>query len=454
VKFISAKSVNPAWFCVLVLTASLGFTGVSMAQNQYYVNASAGSDSNDGSQARPWKTIQHADAALTVGSGGAIVHVSPGTYFGPITTAKAGTSSSARVVYISDTKWGAKVINSNWLVKGAYQTIQDFDLTSPAFNGGGIGNVSVPIGQTPPSFMHIIGLYIHDISTAGCSNGSSGINVSGAQSPSAMATDNWIIGNVIRHVSTPSCITSHGIYDDGPSDIVENNIISGVSGWAIHRIVGSPGYSPVRVVISNNTIFNNGGGILLSEYNNQGQAGVIDYSTISNNIIVNNGGNGSQTGFGLNYFHVTGTHNVVTNNLIYGNLPSDYGHHGGICTGGTPISGTDESGTAGGCPSTSPWTDASTAVTFVNFQSDTNAAPASNYDSDNYQVKAGSNAIQHGATNCASAPGLSPCVAPTDVVGVVRLTQTGSTLNIGAYEQSSATAGLPSAPTGLTAAVQ
>ena len=49
VKFIPAKYVNPAWFCVFMLSACLAFTGTSMAQNQYYVNASAGSDSNDGS---------------------------------------------------------------------------------------------------------------------------------------------------------------------------------------------------------------------------------------------------------------------------------------------------------------------------------------------------------------------------------------------------------------------
>ena len=437
-----------------MLSACLALTGTSMGQNQYYVNASAGSDSNDGSQARPWKTIQHADAALTVGSGGAIVHVAPGTYSGSITTRKSGTSS-ARIVYISDQKWGAKIVSVNWLAQGSYIDINGFEMTSPGSGGVCLSTQGGTSTSTVASSVHFLNNYCHDISTSTCFSGGA-INTNGTQGPfSVQSTDNWIIGNVIRHGGSggASCNQTHGIYADGPRDIIQNNIISGFPGWGIHRIANSTG-TPFVGVISNNTIFNNGGGILLSEMNNAGFQATVDYTTVSNNIIVNNGGNGSQTGFGINFFHVTGTRNLVTNNLIYGNLPSDYGHHGGICTGGTPISGTDGDGNAGGCPSVGARSDASTSVTFVNFQSDTNAAPASNYDSDNYQVKAGSSAIQHGGTNCASSPGLSPCVAPTDVVGVLRPIQTGSTLDIGAFEQASATVGLPSAPTGLTASVQ
>jgi hypothetical protein len=153
---------------------------------------------------------------------------------------------------------------------------------------------------------------------------------------------------------------------------------------------------------------------------------------------------------GLNFYHVRGTHWVVSNNLIYGNLPANYAHHDGICTGGTPISGSDANGTAGGCPSTNPKSDSGVSATFTNFQFDGNTASASKYNPDNYQIKDGSNAIQNGSTNCASPPGLSPCVPNTDIVGVIRQLPI---LDIGIYEKGSV-AGNPSAPTGLTATVQ
>ena len=94
----------------------------------------------------------------------------------------------------------------------------------------------------------------------------------------------------------------------------------------------------------------------------------------------------------MNYYHVTGLNNLTTNNLIYGNLPTDYAHHSVTCTI-SPISGNDANGTnsgpgtGGGCPSNNPKSDASTAATFTNFQFDGNTSPAPSYSALNYQLK-------------------------------------------------------------------
>jgi len=78
-------------------------------------------------------------------------------------------------------------------------------------------------------------------------------------------------------------------------------------------------------VASNNTIFNNGCGLLLTEEVDSGALTTLDYATITNNIIVNNGtDNPSGGGNGLVFFAVSGTHNLYSNNMIYGNKPSDY----------------------------------------------------------------------------------------------------------------------------------
>jgi hypothetical protein len=443
VKTVPVSLVNQVFLCVLSLCFAL--TGKSVAQNQFYVSA-AGSDSNDGSQARPWRTIQHADSVLTLGASGAVVHVASGTYSGPITTNKSGTAS-ARIVFISDRKWGAKIATSNWSATGSFVDVNGFDMTSPA-----TGN-NYAIGTGSARSVHILNNYMHDFNVGGC--GSYGV-VNLGTGNGTDGTDNWLIGNVIRHAGNYSsgvnnCTTLQGVYAFGIRDIIQNNIISGITGWGIKKNMVPGGCS--SNVISNNIIFNNGGGMDLTELTDSGFACAFDYNTISNNIIVNNGIDAPNGGrFGINFYHVTGTHNLVTNNLIYGNLPTNYAHHDVTCTGGTPISGSDADGTAGGCPSTNPKSDASTSITFTNFQLDTNTSPASSYDASNYQIKGGSSAIQNGTTTCAPSPGLSPCVPSTDFIGVPRLAES-TALDIGSYEQSSV-ASSPAAPTGLSALVQ
>ncbi len=152
----------------------------------------------------------------------------------------------------------------------------------------------------------------------------------------------------------------HAMYIDANRITIENNVVSGIVGWAVQRVTLPSNAGPD--VISNNTFFDNGGGIVIDE-NNGVQGPPWDYSTISNNIIVNSSGSGGQ--FGIDYFHATGMHNLVTNNMIYSNLPADLGHHGGICTAdtppdgnGLPMTGTDGNGNAGGCPSSDNKTDA------------------------------------------------------------------------------------------------
>jgi hypothetical protein len=444
VKYIFVRSFNQVLFCLLQLGLCFALAGMSSAQNHFYVNSATGSDANDGSQSRPWKTIQHADSALTLGTGGTVVHVAPGTYSGPITTSKSGTPS-ARIVWLSDTKWGAKITTMKWAVKASYVDINGFDGTAPGDWGSAI---EVYAGDS----VHVLNNYLHDFATNSCEP--YGVIMNGQKGASR---DDWFIGNVIRHVGNymgsinrKYCSSLHAMYLDGTRVVVQNNLVSGVTGWALQRIT-LPGQGGPDV-ISNNVFFNNGGGIVISE-NNGVQGPPWDYATVSNNIIINNGvgipAGASYGPFGINYWHVTGRHNLVTNNMIYGNLPGDLAHHGAPCSGNTPITGTDGNGNAGGCPNANSKTDASTKITFVNFQNDTNVTPASHFSPDNYQIKAGSNAIQNGTASCASAPGLAPCIAPIDLVGIRRL---GSSLDIGAYEQGSS-ANI-TAPSGLTATVE
>ena len=65
--------------------------------------ATTGSDSNPGTATKPFKTISR---AASLAKPGTTVHVAPGTYLGNVTTNVSGTAT-ARIRYVSDTKWGA-----------------------------------------------------------------------------------------------------------------------------------------------------------------------------------------------------------------------------------------------------------------------------------------------------------------------------------------------------------
>jgi hypothetical protein len=84
--------------------------GCTSGCSNYYISTS-GSDSNLCTQASPCQTINSVDSRLgsnlPLGANGTTIHVAAGNYTGPITTNRSGTAS-ARIVWLSDTKWGRR----------------------------------------------------------------------------------------------------------------------------------------------------------------------------------------------------------------------------------------------------------------------------------------------------------------------------------------------------------
>jgi hypothetical protein len=412
---------------------------------QLFVSPTGSSTSNCTSAAPC--TIARADVVATPG---VTINVAPGNYTGGIVTHTAGTANS-RIVWLSTTKWGAKLVGVGsqfgvWAVWGSFVDINGFDMTTNGSFGTCLGIIGLQQTPSPAVGVHIIGNNCHDIENNPATSGT--CVPTGAFSDGTGGSDDWFIGNVIRHAGWPDpttgshCIDVHGIYTTGVRQVLENNVISGVSGWGIQmRNSGDLTSGYCCNVISGNTIFNNNGGIVIDETGNTARA-VLDFVTMSNNVVVNNGpgsGLGGSGTWGVNYFHLTGKNWVVNNNLIYGNkgpggIAGDQAHHGQLCgqnaSGGTPvvgvaITGTDGNGDAGGCPQNLPRTDSGGATaTFINFQTDTNTAPAASYDVNNYKLNGSTptRAIQGGAspTSCAIPPGLTPCAPPVDFAGTVR----------------------------------
>src|SRR5439155_932121 len=139
--------------------------------NNYYLSAT-GSDSNSCTQASPCATINSVDSrlgsSLTLGTNGTTIHAASGTYSAAITTNKSGIAS-ARIKYIADTKWGARIATvgayTMWTNKGNYVDIVGFDVT-------GDGHIGI---NNTGSFDRIIDNHVHNIPVpGGCTDGMGG----------------------------------------------------------------------------------------------------------------------------------------------------------------------------------------------------------------------------------------------------------------------------------------
>ncbi|WP_426145357.1 DUF1565 domain-containing protein [Polaromonas sp. DSR2-3-2] len=267
----------------------------------YYV-ATTGSDANPGTQAAPFRTIKKAASVVIPDT---TVHVAPGTYAETITSTVSGTASG-RIRYVSDTKWGAKLVpaagtDTMWRVDGGYTDIDGFQID-------GTGGTSVRQGiYMTGGNSSVRNSWIHNVAeSSGCdSNGGGGVTVdqhAGAQ------FDNYdITGNLIHHIGG-TCHWIHGIYH-ASSGTIKNNIVHNTN----YGILA--GHDPHDLEISNNTVFaDNYTGIEYDGGCTERDTGTCPGNNINifNNIIYDSAG-----GIGGPSAIEDIGNNSIKNNLIY-----------------------------------------------------------------------------------------------------------------------------------------
>jgi hypothetical protein len=282
--------------------------GVHVTVTAIYYVSPTGNDANDGSIAHPFASIQK---AANVAQAGATIHVLSGIYTQPVYTTAKGTAQ-ARITFISDVKWGAKIITKgvriSWVNDGDFVDIQGFDLT-------GDGDVGI---NNNGSYVHIIGNHVHNYAVASCSiHGASGIE----DSPYLGNHDNDVIGNVIDHIGPPLatyCNFDQGIYHSTFGGTIANNIVYEIAAYGIHNWNLAS-----NVTIANNLVFDCGaGGILVAA-----DLTVADNFLVVNNISIYN------HHLGIYEYGLTGVHNRYLNNLLYANPVNLLLQHGNKAQG-------------------------------------------------------------------------------------------------------------------------
>ena len=279
----------------------------STADNSSYhlYVATTGSDSNPGTKARPFKTI---NKAASVAKASTTVHVAPGTYNGNITTKLSGTST-AKIRFVSDTKWGAKIIGSGkevmWLNNGSHVEINGFDISGP-------GRLGI---QNMGSNTLVTNNRVHHITVSGGCTGSGGAGIVNASYTSSAGD---IIGNVVHDIGKPGgCNGVQGIYSSNKGSKILNNIVYRASAYGIHLW-----HAATDSTIANNTVFANGssgmgGGIVTGVGDKPGNIQLKNTKVI-NNIVYKNPRQGISQ-YCYSGQSCIGSGNVTANNLVYGN---------------------------------------------------------------------------------------------------------------------------------------
>ena len=283
--------------CCCATLASQSISASNKRSPDRYVSTSGSDWKNDGSVQHPWRSIDYAGSMATPGM---TIHVLPGTYrLSEIIITHTSGTPTARIRYVSESRWAAKLITSTtqvWQNSGAYVDIEGFDISSSSLN--------TYIGiHSQGSYDRIRYNHVHDLKAplGSCPQGA-GIMM-GDMSTIGQEAE----GNVVHDVGPPpgACREIHGIYVSAPGCKVTNNLLFANSGMGI-QLWGRPDHC----LVANNTIFANGRGLVVG---GDPKHGVNDYTIVSNNIVYRN------LDVGVYESGLSGRNNRFIHNLVFGN---------------------------------------------------------------------------------------------------------------------------------------
>jgi hypothetical protein len=284
---------------------ALSGLGVAAPQTtlHLYVSASA-ADAGTGTQAAPFRTIQQAASAVV---GDTTVHVAPGVYSENIYSTRGG-SAAGPVRFISDTRWGARIVPPvtttramAWESRGAYVTIDGFEID------GSVDPASVPpwvFGISVSGTGSVVSkCLVHHIYNAATTNGNSG---AGILLDSYYGFNDMVASNNIVHHVGPRSDPGNAFKGlaQSATGVIRNNLLYANSGSGLELW-----HDAREIDVVNNTAFGNRVGFLSGGGDYRRDGGPADYITFTNNIAFDNGH------AGFDEVGENGTHNLFSNNL-------------------------------------------------------------------------------------------------------------------------------------------
>ena len=283
---VKSKRMRVGWrgllSCVAVLVCTAALPGSAAT---YYVNGASGNDSNAGSSASPWKTIQKAANTLVAGD---TALVAAGTYSERVGTSRSGTSGNQITIKSSGT-----VVMKGFDVNHSYITVDGFEITSTG--------QSTSVNVTG-SYCQILNNNIHD--TGGGTT--SEINLT-SSSANCLVKGNHIWGSQAYGNDHP-CITLRGVNhlatgnEIGPildgdafrpfgsGHVMSSNYVHDLTlspGSAAHMDVfqtfGDNGDSAYNIVFENNLVQNTDSQLFMTSVDGQN---IHDFD-VRNNVYIN-----------------------------------------------------------------------------------------------------------------------------------------------------------------------
>jgi hypothetical protein len=283
---------------------------ISIPANARYVSATAGSDSNPGTEGAPWRTA--AKAAASAAPGDVVVFL-PGTYGAPGTTTDFGRSgtTAAPITFTSAPGAGRAVFRGYVRITGSHLHFDSLVFDGPT------GRVQSTSSSNPGG--EEVQLSIMYGSDVELSNSEVRDNAWHAGVFVDQASDVRLVSNYVHdngEVSTGANL-DHGIYWCSGDGEITNNVIENNVAYGIQLYPEATG-----VLVSHNTIVGNDrGGVIIAEQAADNQ--------LLDNVIAEN------AQYGIRGYELTGTGNVARNNLLWNNGHNVYGS--GVAVSGTIV---------------------------------------------------------------------------------------------------------------------
>ena len=340
---------------------------INLASGAVYYVSTSGSDSNAGTQAAPWRTIQHAATSVSAGD---TVNIRAGVYNEAVTPTVSGSAAAGSVTFQSYPGETAIIDGTGLSVANGqsglfnisdvnYITVSGLEIRNFTSNS----DADVPIGiyvTGADNYIQLLSNHVHNITTTApanannCASDALGIAVYGSEAPASI--DNLTLsGNEVDHNQTGCSetvtlngnvenftVTGNLIHDnnnigidaigfEGTSpqtayDQARNGLISGNTVYNITSY-GNPDYGNVyaadgiyvdggtNIIIERNTVHD---ADLNVELASEHKGKVTSYITLRNNLIYHGNSNGISIG-GYDSKRGGTDHCTIVNNTLYDN---------------------------------------------------------------------------------------------------------------------------------------